>query len=44
MTEGAVVEEIAVNGNVVTVQEDETLNEYNMSLHEAARLISDYLE
>ncbi len=43
MTEGAVVEEIAVNGNVVTVQEDETLNEYNMSLHKAARLISDYL-
>jgi hypothetical protein len=42
--EGAVVEVIAVNGNVVTVQEDETLNEYNMSLHEAARLISDYLE
>ncbi len=44
MREGAIVEVIRVVGNIVTVCEDKTYNEFILSLNEAAQLITNYIE
>lgn len=44
MREGTIVEVIRVVGSIVTVREDETYNEFILSLNEAAQLITNYIE
>ncbi len=42
--EGSLVEVVNVNGNNAIVRDDETANECIIDLHDAARLIRNYLE
>jgi V8-like Glu-specific endopeptidase len=44
LREGAIVEVIRVVGNIVTVHENKTYNEFVLSLNEAAQLITNYIE